>query len=152
MIEKKDPMTGKSKKYPYGNKTKVKVVKNKLDGTQGQDGEFFIRYGYGLDNYYSIIETGSVLGVMKKEGAGYYSFGQHRIQGRDKFRAFLAENPKVYEDLCSKVTTAIAASATAVSDDDIGEEDDIMSEYETDMGDSSSSGVSEEVIEASDAE
>ena len=151
MVEKKDPMTGKAKKYPYGNKTKVKVVKNKLDGTQGQDGEFFIRYGFGLDNYYSIIETGSVLGVMKKEGAGYFSFGEHRIQGRDKFRSFLSENPKVYTDLCDKVTAAIAASATAVSDDDIGEEDDIMGGFDADIG-SPSTEPGEEVVEASDAE
>ena len=150
VIEKKDPMTGRPKKYPYGNKTKVKVVKNKLDGTQGQDGEFFIRYGQGLDNYYSIIETGSVLGVMKKEGAGYYSFGEHRIQGRDKFRVFLTENPKVYEDICSKVTTAIASSATTIPDEDI-EEDDVMAEYAADMGVSASSEVSDEVVEASDA-
>lgn len=152
MIEKKDPLTGKSKKYPYGNKTKVKVVKNKLDGTQGQDGEFFIRYGFGLDNYYSIIETGSALGVMRKEGAGYYSFGEHRIQGRDKFRAFLTENPKVYDDLCAKVTAAISASATVIKDDEIGEEDDLTSQMESDLGDLGGREPSEEVVEADDAE
>ncbi len=153
MIEKKDPLTGKSKKYPYGNKTKVKVVKNKLDGTQGSDGEFFIRYGYGLDNYYSIIETASVNGVMRKEGAGYYSFGEHRIQGRDKFRAFLSDNPKVYEDLCAKVTAAIAAAATPVAEDDLEEGDAIanvdMDEVE---GIGGSREPDEEVVEADDAE
>jgi len=153
MVEKKDPLTGKSKKYPYGNKTKVKVVKNKLDGTQGQDGEFFIRYGLGLDNYYSIIETASVNGVMRKEGAGYYSFGEHRIQGRDKFRAFLAENPKVYEDLCVKVTAAIAAAATPVTEDELDDDDSITQVDESELeGIGGSRPAEEDVIEADDAE
>ena len=149
MVSKKDPLTGKTKNFPYGNKTKVKVVKNKLDGTQGQDGEFFIRYGFGLDNFYSIIETACVLGVMKKEGAGYFSFGEHRIQGRDKFRSFLADNPSVYADLCAKVTSGIAASSTAVKDEDIDEDDDIMEGFDADVG-SPSAEPSEEVVEASD--
>ena len=153
MIEKKDPLTGKSKKYPYGNKTKVKVVKNKLDGTQGQDGEFFIRYGFGLDNFYSIIETGSVLGVMKKEGAGYYSFGEHRIQGRDKFRAFLMENPKVYEDLCGKVTSAISAAATPIKEEDLEDGDEITAGFDMEeSGLDDSREPTEEIVEASDAE
>jgi len=151
IIEKKDPLTGKSKRFPYGNKTKVKIVKNKLDGTQGQDGEFFIRYGFGLDNYFSMIETGSTLGVVKKEGAGYFSFGEHRIQGRDKFRAFLVENQKVYADLCTKVTTAIAASATVIKDEEIDNDDALLSDLDDELG-GASGGVSEEVVEASDAE
>ena len=71
-IERKDPMTGKVKKFPYGNKTQVKVVKNKLDGTQGQTGEFFIRYGFGLDNYdaYEAKILGRDPGV---EWSGYFA-------------------------------------------------------------------------------
>lgn len=149
IIEKKDPMTGKSKRFPYGNKTKVKVVKNKLDGTQGQDGEFFIRYGFGVDNYFSMIETGSTLGVVKKEGAGYFTFGENRIQGRDKFRAFLVENQTVYSDLCAKVTRAIASSATVIKDEEIDDEDEFMSDIDTEVGAPSSD--TEEVVEASDA-
>lgn len=153
IIEKKDPLTGKSKRFPYGNKTKVKIVKNKLDGTQGQDGEFFIRYGFGVDNYFSVIETGSSQGVVKKEGAGYYTFGEHRIQGRDKFRAFLVENPKVYADLCAKVTAAIASSATVIKDEDIDEEDSLLSRMDDDLGSSGGGQEDEEqVVEASDAE
>lgn len=152
VVEKKDPMTGKSKRYPYGNKTKVKVVKNKLDGTQGQDGEFFIRYGFGVDNYFSIIETGSSFGVVKKEGAGYFSYGEHRIQGRDKFRAFLIENPKVYADLCAKVTQAMSASATAIKDDEVNDEDDLLSAMDDEFGDTASASDVEETVEAPDAE
>ena len=152
VIEKKDPLTGKSKRYPFGNKTRVKVVKNKLDGTQGQDGEFFIRYGFGVDNYFSMIEAGSTLGIMKKEGAGYFSFGEHRIQGRDKFRAFLIENTKIYTDLCAKVTAAIAASASVVKTDDIDDDDEIMAGLDDEFGDDSSSSAKEEVVDAADTE
>jgi len=147
-IERKDPMTGKPKKFPYGNKTQVKVVKNKLDGTQGQSGEFFIRYGFGLDNYYSIIETGCATGVMKKEGA-YYSYGEHRIQGRDKFRALLTDNPKIYNEIVSKVTTILGSAGTAVADEELNPNDELLAEFDAEVD--SPSATADEVIEADDA-
>jgi len=149
IIEKKDPMSGKTKKFPYGNKTQVKVVKNKLDGTQGSSGDFFIRYGYGLDNYFSIIETGIAQGIVKKEGA-YYAYGEHRTQGRDKFRALLMENTKLYTEVCGKVTAALGAASTVVKDEDIGEEDSLLSDMGQEFDDSPDSPT-EEVVEDADA-
>lgn len=147
-IERKDQLTGKPKKFPYGNKTVVKVVKNKLDGKQGHTGEFFIRYGFGLDNFYSIIETGSANGLVKKEGA-YYQYGEHRIQGRDKFRAFLVENPKVFKDLISKVNSVLSAAGTVVKDEEITPEDELLAEMNLD-DDPREEVVEEVVVEASD--
>lgn len=149
-IEKVDRLTGKKKKFPYGNKTSVKIVKNKIDGTQGQMGEFFIRYGFGLDNYYSVIETGCAVGVMKKEGA-YYQFGEHRILGRDKFRTFLVETPKVYNELCVKVGEILAASGTALKDEELEPEDEMLAELESDVGLGGASEGTSEVVEADDA-
>jgi recombination protein RecA len=148
IIEKKDPMTGKTKKFPYGNKTQVKVVKNKLDGTQGSNGDFFIRYGFGLDNYFSIIETGIAQGIVKKEGA-YYAYGEHRAQGRDKFRSLLMANSKLYTEVCTKVTAALGAAATAVKDEDITEEDELMADMGNEFGESSSD--TEEVVDDAEA-
>ena len=147
-IERVDRLTGKKKKFPYGNKTTVKVVKNKLDGKQGHSGEFFIRYGFGLDNYYSIIETGCANGIVKKEGA-YYQFGETRIQGRDKFMSFLVENPKVFEDIVGKVTVALSAAGTAVKEEDISPEDELLAEF--DLDDDTSLEVTNEVVDTSDA-
>lgn len=150
-IERVDPLTGKKKKFPYGNKTSVKIIKNKLDGTQGQTGEFFIRYGFGLDNFYSIIETGCAVGVLKKEGA-YYAYGEHRIQGRDKFRAFLAANPKVYAELCSKVGEILASSGTALKDEELEPEDEMLAEMNEDLGlGGPDAPAEEETVEADDA-
>lgn len=146
VIERKDPMTGKTKKFPYGNKTIVKVVKNKLDGKQGHSGEFFIRYGFGLDNYASVIETGVANGVVKKEGP-YYSYENERFQGRDKFRTFLVENPKAYGDLVGKVNAILSAAGTAVKDEDLSDEDELMADFDLEDGGGASS-PSEEVVEA----
>lgn len=148
-VERMDPLTGKKKKFPYGNKTRVRVVKNKIDGTQGQEGDFFIRYGYGLDNYYSVIETGVALGVLRKDSA-YYQYETHRIQGRDKFRTFLVENPKVYDEICAKVGAVMASSGTAVKDEELGEEDALLADM-PDLGDSGDSAAELEVVEADDA-
>jgi len=151
MIERVDRLTGKKKKFPYGNKTSVKIVKNKLDGTQGQSGDFFIRYGFGLDNYYSIIETGCAVGVMKKDGA-YYEYSGTRIQGRDKFRSFLVENQKVYAELALKVSEVLAASGTALKDDELEPEDEMLAEMNEDLGlgGSEPGEASEEVVDAED--
>lgn len=148
MVERVDRLTGKKKKFPYGNKTSVKIIKNKIDGTQGQTGEFFIRYGFGLDNYYSMIETGCANGIMRKDGA-YYQYGEHRIMGRDKFRSFLVSNPKVYDDLCAKVSAAMASHATALADDELEPEDEMLAEM-PDFSDGESK-VSEDIVEADDA-
>lgn len=150
VIERKDPMTGKMRRYPYGNKTQVKVIKNKIDGTQGSAGDFFIRYGFGVDNYLSILETACNQGVMRKEGAGYFSYGEHRIQGRDKFRQFLIDNPTVYQDLCSKVGVALSTLATAVKEEDVGEEDSIMSGVDEEFGGDSPSTTPEDVVDGGD--
>lgn len=106
MVEVVDKFTGKKQDFPYGNKTRVKVVKTKIDAKEGFTADIFIRFGKGIDDYYSIIEGGVTTGVIKKGGA-WYSYEEHKFQGRDKFRTFLVENPKVFEDAKSKVLSAI---------------------------------------------
>jgi recombination protein RecA len=125
MIERKDSQSGKKKKFPYGNLTSVKVVKAKADAKQGHSANIFIRYGFGVDDVYSIIESGAANGIISKDGA-YFSYSNERFQGRDKFRAYLLANPKVLEEVKTKVIQAIVDGApTAVSDEELSDEDTI---------------------------
>lgn len=133
-IEKKDPITGKKKKFPYGNLTNVRMIKSKADAKQGHSANIFIRYGYGVDDAYSIIESGIVHGIIERQGA-YYAYEGQRIQSRDKFRAYLLSNPKVYEAVKQQVVQAIIEAAPqAVSDEELTEEDEIQAQVEAEFG------------------
>jgi recombination protein RecA len=133
-IEKKDPLTGKTKRFPYGNQTKVKCVKSKCDAKQGHEVEIFIRYGYGIDNYYSVIQTGQAQGVIRKDGS-WLTLGTERFQGRDKLRQHLIDNPRMFDDLIKKVNVAVLSTADqAIDDDELSEEDQLMAEMAKDMG------------------
>lgn len=125
VVKKKDKFTGKEKTYAYGNHTMVKLVKSKIDGKQGFTSNIFIRYNQGIDDYYSMIEAGLTQKIVKRSGA-YYEFGEHRFQGRDKFRAFLMENTKVFEDLRKQVL-AMVRTERDVQDDEVDEENELLS-------------------------
>jgi recombination protein RecA len=154
-VERKDPLSGKKQKFPFGAITGVKVVKAKMDARQGQQANIFIRYGYGLDNYYSIIESGLANGFIRREGA-YYSYGETRIQGRDKFRQFLVDNPKVYAEVQKMVADGIVCSSgVAISEEELSDGDELL-ESVGDLGldddDDEGSGAVEETIDEGDAE
>jgi recombination protein RecA len=106
-IEKKDKFTGQVQTFAYGNRTRVKIVKSKLDAKEGFTTDIFIRFGQGIDDHYSIIEAGASNKVINKGGGGWYQYGEHKMQGRDKFREFLVGNPKVYEEVKAKVLAAV---------------------------------------------
>ncbi len=86
----------KSGEEVLGNRTKVKVVKNKL-APPFQVAEFDIRYGEGIDSLGDLLDAAVARGVVDKSGA-HYSFGGERIgQGREKARAALLEDPKMQD-------------------------------------------------------
>ena len=153
-IERRDKLTGKPKRFAYGNVTNVKVVKSKVDAKQGHSASVFIRYGFGIDDYYSIVETGVANKIIKKDGT-YYAFGGERFQGKDKFRQYLIANPKVYDDLRAKILVAIMDSAvTAVDDDQLDPEDELV-ELAGDLDDldeAMTQAIPTEVIEDETAE
>jgi recombination protein RecA len=153
VIERNDPMSGKKKKFPYGVITGVTAVKAKMDAKQGHNGSIFIRYGFGLDNYYSVIETGVGSGVVKKEGA-YYAFEDNRFQGRDKFRAFLIANEKVYEALKKQIQAIVVESGgVALSDEELTDDDSLLENVSSavDEDEASEEEAVEEAVEADDA-
>ena len=134
-IERVDKLTGKKRKFQYANVTNVKVVKDKADAKQGHSANIFIRYGYGVDDVYSIIESGVATGVLDREGA-YYSYGgEHRMPSRDKFRQHLLASPKILDEIRNKVVQSIIESGSqAVPDDGIEPEDEMLQSVEAELG------------------
>jgi recombination protein RecA len=123
----KDAMTGKEVSLPYGNLTQVKLVKSKVDGKQGYTTEIFIRFNYGIDDYYSLIEAAVSVGVIKKRGA-FYEFSGSAYQGRDKLRKHLMSNKAEFQELRTKVLAAVHADALAEEPEPEDEENIFLEE------------------------
>jgi len=85
-----------------GNRTRVKVVKNKI-APPFKDAEFDIIYGEGISKEGDILDLGASLGIVEKSGA-WYSFGDERIgQGRQNVKRFLAENTDIRDKIADLV-------------------------------------------------
>lgn len=120
-IERSDPMTGKKRKFAYGNVTDVKVVKSKIDAKQGHTTSIFIRYGTGIDDQLTSIETGVYYKLIKKEGT-YYAIDGQRFQGKEKLRTYFLENPAVFEALKANLLKAISAESDGAATVEEGDE------------------------------
>jgi len=85
-----------------GNRTRVRVVKNKV-APPFREVEFDIIYGKGISSLGEIVDMGTEQGVLKRSGT-WYSFGEERLgQGRDRVMKFLEENLDLKEAIESKV-------------------------------------------------
>ncbi len=88
------------KKEPtvVGNRTRVKVVKNKM-APPFREVEFDILYGQGISRSGDVVDLGVEAGIIEKSGA-WFSFGAERIgQGRENAKAFLEANPKMLDKI-----------------------------------------------------
>jgi recombination protein RecA len=85
-----------------GNRTRVKVVKNKLAAPFRQV-EFDILYGQGINKYGELLDMGVDLGFVDKSGAWYSCQGTRIGQGRENARKFLLEHPEMANDVESKI-------------------------------------------------
>src|SRR3954469_15394080 len=88
-----------------GNRTRVKVVKNKV-APPFRQAEFDIMYGKGISREGSVLDVAVDIGIVKKSGAWYTYEGEQLGQGREKVKEFLAESPELMIELYDKVTTA----------------------------------------------
>ncbi|WP_462409303.1 recombinase RecA [Neobacillus sp. Marseille-QA0830] len=85
-----------------GNKTKIKVVKNKV-APPFRTAEVDIMYGEGISKEGEIIDMGSELEIVQKSGA-WYSYNDERVgQGRENAKLFLKENPDIRLDIQKKI-------------------------------------------------
>jgi recombination protein RecA len=158
--KKKDPITGRERNFPYGNHTQVKVVKNKMDARQGFTTDIFIRFGYGIDEFYSVIEAGVNSKVIKKKGA-MFVYGGEEFRGREKFRLFLKEHPDVFKKVRDGVLLWSANSVKEMmpDEDELDDSDNLEVSIKRAFGDDSDEeseddGINPEriVIEEEEAE
>ncbi|MEK3765063.1 recombinase RecA [Solibacillus sp. FSL K6-4121] len=85
-----------------GNKTKIKVVKNKV-APPFRTAEVDIMYGEGISKEGEIVDIGAELDIIQKSGS-WYSYNNERIgQGRENVKQFLKENPAIKEDVTEKI-------------------------------------------------
>jgi recombination protein RecA len=88
-----------------GNRTRVKVVKNKVSPPFRQ-AEFDIMYGKGISREGSLLDMSVDLGIVKKSGAWFTYEGEQLGQGRENAKTFLQDNPEIMMEISDKVLTA----------------------------------------------
>ena len=92
-----------------GNRTRVRVVKNKL-APPFQESEFDIMYGEGISRAGDLIDMGVAAEIVDKSGS-WYSYNGERIgQGRENVKRFLNENSDIYEDIYQRIRQAAGLS------------------------------------------
>lgn len=98
----------------YGNRVKVKVVKNKM-APPFRIAEFDIIYGKGISSSGCILDMATEMEIVKKSGS-WFSYKEERIgQGRDGARTFLEGNPKMLAEIESKVRAEVAAKSVTIA-------------------------------------
>ncbi|MFK9095314.1 recombinase RecA [Bacillus salipaludis] len=106
-----------------GNKTKIKVVKNKV-APPFRTAEVDIMYGEGISKEGEIIDLGSELDIVQKSGS-WYSYNDERVgQGRENAKLFLKENPDVCLDIQQKIRDHYGLDGDKVVPETDTEEDD----------------------------
>jgi len=98
-----------------GNRTRVKVVKNKT-APPFKQAEFDIMYGKGISREGSLLDIGVDLGLVKKSGAWYTYDGEQLGQGRENAKLFLLEHPEVMVEISERIRSQIGIGASADSD------------------------------------
>jgi recombination protein RecA len=89
-----------------GNRTKVKVVKNKV-APPFRTAEFDIMYGEGVSRLGEIIDLGVDYEIIKKSGS-WFSYDETKLgQGRDAVKALLVDNPELAEEIEQKIYEAL---------------------------------------------
>jgi recombination protein RecA len=97
-----------------GNRTRVKVVKNKV-APPFKEAEFDIMYGTGISREGDIVDLGADSGIIDKSGA-WYSYGGERIgQGRENAKQFLKDNPELSRAVEAKILEHFGLSAPAAA-------------------------------------
>ena len=89
-----------------GNRTRVKVVKNKV-APPFKQAEFDIIYGEGISREGSLIDMGVANGIIRKAGAWFTYESDQLGQGKENARNFLKNNPKIAEEIDRRIRAAL---------------------------------------------
>jgi recombination protein RecA len=96
-----------------GNRTRVKVVKNKVAAPFKQ-AEFDIMYGKGISREGSLIDVGVEQNIIRKSGAWYTYDGDQLGQGKEKAREFMKENPDVAAEIEKKILEKLGVGQAGI--------------------------------------
>ena len=110
----------------YGNRVKVKVVKNKV-GPPFKVAEFDILYGKGISKSSEIVDMAVSLEIVEKSGSWFSYDGARIAQGKDNARKFFEDNPELMSELENKIKAKLENGEVAESD-----EFDIDSDFDLD--------------------
>ncbi|MDA8233252.1 MAG: recombinase RecA [Clostridia bacterium] len=97
-----------------GNRTKVKVVKNKV-APPFKQAEFDIMYGEGISREGGIIDMGTQLDVLEKSGAWYSYNGERLGQGRENVKEYLKEHPEVTREIEAKIRDLMVTAVDKIA-------------------------------------
>jgi recombination protein RecA len=92
-----------------GNRTRVRVVKNKL-APPFQESEFDIMYGEGISRAGDLVDMGVAAEIVDKSGSWYSYSGERIGQGRENVKRFLNENSDIFEDIYQRIRQAAGLS------------------------------------------
>jgi len=98
-----------------GNRTRVKVVKNKV-APPFKQAEFDILYGVGISREGSLIDVGVEQGIIRKSGAWYTYEGDQMGQGKENARKFLRDNPDVAAEIEKRIKEKLGIGAVLDAD------------------------------------
>ena len=91
---------------PVGNRTRAKVVKNKM-APPFKQAEFDIVYGKGISREGSIIDMGVEAGIVRKSGS-WFTYGDDQLgQGKENVRQFLVDNPELANEIAQKILVSL---------------------------------------------
>ena len=105
-----------------GNRTRIKVVKNKV-APPFKTAEFDIIYGEGISKESSVLDLAIANKIISKSGAWYYYGDMRMAQGRDNARLFLKDNSELCDEIEVKLRKALSAAPSEASDDMEGGDD-----------------------------
>jgi recombination protein RecA len=95
-----------------GNRTKVKIVKNKV-ASPFREAEFDILYGEGVSREGDLLDMGVMKNIVEKSGSWFSYRGERLGQGRENSRVFLKEHPETAQQLDDDLRTALGLSGKA---------------------------------------
>jgi recombination protein RecA len=97
---------------PVGNRTRIKVVKNKM-APPFKQAEFDILYGHGISREGSLLDLGVEHGIVRKSGAWYTYEGDQLGQGKENSRNFLIDNPDLAVEIETKIKEKLGIGQAA---------------------------------------
>jgi recombination protein RecA len=109
-----------------GNRTRVKVVKNKV-APPFRQAEFDIMYGKGISREGSLLDVGVELGIVKKAGAWFTYEGEQLGQGRENAKQFLSENVELMVEISEKIRREVGIDDVPEGSVDLTEADEAES-------------------------